>query len=179
LPDRSPQAAREEFLAPLRRALSCLTDAQIFVPGGKHPGDVEAVALSEDPLQLRSARIGNVGFVLGHQFKVIQDGRKSWRVTTTAYRYHLLSESGQELIGWHWHPATSGHPHLHVPAAPIDRRIHVPTGRVSIESVLRLLLTDLEVPPARDHAGDFEVVLAECEAPFVEHRRWHAWRRQS
>jgi hypothetical protein len=56
-------------------------------------------------------------------------------------------------------------------------RLGFPTGQISIESVL--LLTILAVPPVRDHAGDFQVVLAECEAPFVEHRRWHVWRRQS
>lgn len=178
MPGRSPQAAREAFLEPLRRALSCVTTAQIYVSGGKSPGDLQALALSEDPLRLNSVRIGVIQFKLGHQFRVIQEGRKEWRVTTAGYAYHILDEVGKELIGWHWHPATSAHPHLHVPAGPIDRRVHVPTGRVSIESVLRLLLTDLEVPPAAAHADDFAEVLDECEGPFILHRRWHAWRRQ-
>ena len=103
-------------------------------------------------------------------------------MSTTAYRYHLLGDSGAELIGWHWHPDSrgdrrlSGHPHLHVPAGLIDRRIHVPTGRVSIESVLRVLLIDLGIPPRPAHVTDFARVLEECEAPFIQHRRWHAWR---
>jgi hypothetical protein len=104
-------------------------------------------------------------------------------VSTTAYRYHLLDESGKELIGWHWHPESKGdsrlrgHPHLHVPAGPIDRRLHVPTGRVSIESVLRLLV-DLGIPARPAHVTDFAKVLDECEGPFIKHRRWHAWRGQ-
>jgi len=104
-------------------------------------------------------------------------------VSTTAYRYHLLDDSGAEMIGWHWHPDSlgdprlRGHPHLHVPAGSIDRRIHVPTGRVSIESVLRLLLIDLAVPARPAHITDFAKVLDDCERPFIEHRRWHAWRR--
>jgi hypothetical protein len=183
LPGRSPEEARKAFLQPLQRALSCITDAKLLVSRGKQPGDVEALALSEDPLQLTSARIGPVQFALGHQFRLINDGRKAWHVSTTAYRYHLLDESGAELVGWHWHPDSlgdfrlRGHPHLHVPAGSIDRRVHVPTGRVSIESVLRLLLVDLAVPPRPAHVADFATVLQECEEPFIRHRRWHAWWR--
>lgn len=139
---------------------------------------MEVLALSEDPLLLRSPRIGDIQFLLGHQFQLVQDGRKSWHVSTFAYRYHLLDGAGQELVAWHWHPETgTGHPHVHVAAEPIGRRAHLPTGRVSIESVLRLLLTDLGVPPAQDHAGDFLQVLQAAEEPFIQHRRWHSWRR--
>jgi hypothetical protein len=53
----------------------------------------------------------------------------------------------------------------------------VPTGRVSIESVLRLLLIDLAVPARPAHITDVAKVLDDCERPFIEHRRWHAWRR--
>jgi hypothetical protein len=177
LPGRTPQEAREAFLVPLRRALTCITSAQLFVPGGKKPGETEALALSEDPLRLHSERIGGpVHLILGHQFKVVQDGRRSWHVTTTAYRYHLTDANGAELLAWHWHPRTSPHPHLHVAAGLIGRHMHVPTGRVSAESVIRLLLGDLQVTPTRAHAGDYEQVLDDCERPFIEHRRWHAWK---
>jgi hypothetical protein len=162
---------------PLRRALSCITTAQLFVPRGKRPGEIEALALSEDPLPLRSARIGPLRFILGHQFKVVQDGRHSWHVSTTWYRYHLTDPLNRELLAWHWHPATSPYPHLHVPAGLIEPRVHIPTGRVSMESVIRLLLSDLQVPPAREHASDYGQVLDDCEGKFIEHRRWHAWRR--
>ena len=183
MPGRTPEEARKAFLEPLQRALSCITDAKLFVSRGKQPGEVEALALSEDPLRLTSARIGPVQFVLGHQFRVVQDGRKSWHVSTAAYRYHLLDDSGRELIAWHWHPESlgdtrlRGHPHVHVQAGPIERRIHVPTGRVSVESVLRLLLIDLAVAARPAHVADFAKVLDDCETPFIQHRRWHAWRR--
>jgi len=162
---------------PLRRALSCITTAQLFVPGGKKPGETEALALSEDPLRLRSTRVGDIRFILGHQFKVVQDGARSWHVSTTWYRYHLTDGHGRELLAWHWHPATSPYPHLHAPAGLIEPRVHIPTGRVSVESVIRLLLSDLRVPPTRAHADDHEQVLDDCEGPFIQHRRWHGWRR--
>jgi hypothetical protein len=141
----------------------------------KKPGDVEALALSADPLPLYSARIGAIQLLLGHQFRVVRDGRMAWHVSTVAYRYHLLDATGQELIGWHWHPGIgTDRPHLHVPADPVGRRAHVPTGRVSIEAVLAFLLNELDVPPRRDHADDFADVLAAAERPFIRHRRWHA-----
>jgi len=46
-----------------------------------------------------------------------------------------------------------------------------------MESVIRLLLSDLEVPPAGEHAGDYTKVLDDSEGPFIQHRRWHAWKR--
>jgi hypothetical protein len=171
LPGKNPRDTREAFLAPLRRSLSCITTAQIFV-AGKNVGEVEALTLSEDPLRLNSARIGPVQFVLGHQFRVVQD-TEGWHVSTSAYQYYLLDNNDRELIGWHWHPGTVAHPHMHVEVGAIDHRVHVPTGRVSIESVLRMLLTDLEVTPTRAHANDFLAVIDESERKFIEHRRWH------
>jgi hypothetical protein len=112
-----------------------------------------------------------VQLVLGHQFRVLNDD-EGWHVSTVAYRYHLLDEDTRELIGWHWHPDVgAAYPHVHVPAGPIDRHVHVPTGRVSIESVLRLPLTDLQVPPGR---SDFAQVLDETESKCIMHRRWHS-----
>jgi hypothetical protein len=110
-------------------------------------------------------------FELGQQFRLVQD-EDGWHVSTVAYRYQLLDENDGELIAWHWHPgAGPDHPHIHVPAGPINRHVHVPTGRVSIETVLRLLLTDLEVPARRPDHGE---VLDETEARFIQYRRWHA-----
>jgi hypothetical protein len=149
--------------------LSCITHAQFFV-AGRSPGEIEALTVSEDPLTLQSGRIGTVQLELGHQFRVVQD-EDGWHVSTTAYRYHLLDGEGRELVAWHWHPAGTGdgRPHIHVPAGPIDRRVHVPTGRVSIESVFRMLLTDLQIRPRRE---DYAQVLDEAEELFNRYRRW-------
>ena len=48
------------------------------------------LALSQDPLQLRSAKLGTVQLLLGHQFRLVAESRKDWHVSTIAYRYHLL-----------------------------------------------------------------------------------------
>lgn len=156
--------------------MSCVTTAQLYVPGSKSPGDVEALALSKDPLRLRSALIdGGVQLRIGQQFRLVSETPTTWHVSTNAYFYRLNDGAGSELISWHWHPQTGmPYPHLHVSAGVLDRRAHLPSGRVSIESVLRLLLTDLEVPPTREHADDYTQILEEAEAKFIAHRRWHS-----
>jgi hypothetical protein len=57
----------------------------------------------------------------------------------------------------------------------MPKQIHLPTGRVSMESVLRLLLDDLKVPVAKGHAGDYAKILAKAEGDFAGHRTWHAY----
>jgi hypothetical protein len=56
----------------------------------------------------------------------------------------------------------------------LGKAIHMPTGRVSIESVLSLLLNELAVRPTRSHEKDWHTVLKASERRFIEHRRWHA-----
>lgn len=54
------------------------------------------------------------------------------------------------------------------PKSPLER-IHFPTDRVSLEAVLRLLVEDFGVPPARPQA-EWRAVLAESERMFREIR---------
>ena len=89
LPGKTPPAAREAFLAPLRQSLSCITAAQLYVSHAR-PGDKEALTISEDPLSLPSDVLGKVQLTIGHQFRVIEDDQYGYRVTTAAYNYGLL-----------------------------------------------------------------------------------------
>lgn len=75
-----------------------MTKAQLYVPGGKKPGDVEALALSEDPVHLRSGvSEGGLQLHIGHQFKVVQNEAGVWHVSTVAYMYRLDDGGGCEL----------------------------------------------------------------------------------
>jgi hypothetical protein len=144
---RTPAQARERFLAPLRRCLSCITNAQIIVSAIGKPGEPEALTLSQDPVRVRTRHNIVYQLRLRQQFHLVLEGR-DWRVTTDAYQYRLDDGTGLELASWHWHPSTGNpHPHLHVTGAPAGGGTHLPTGRVSIESVLRLLLVDLGARP--------------------------------
>jgi len=51
----SPADAVEQFLTPLRRALSCVTQVILLVAGGYHPSSrPHAVTLSDDPALFRT-----------------------------------------------------------------------------------------------------------------------------
>lgn len=81
-----------------------------------------------------------------------------WWVETTFYHYHLLDQTGTELLAWHYEPdaATRGpdHPHLHVSAditarTPggtdtvygLDKR-HLPTGIIGLTAVVRSVIEE-------------------------------------
>jgi len=177
LPGRSPTQAREAFLAPLRLALNCVTRAQMYLSPAS-PGEPESLRLSQDPLLLSSSVVeGGLRLRLRHQFRVVEeDGGRAqpWHVSTQAYAYRVDRTDGEsELLSWHWHPIPARgvqYPHLHVSGAPhVPGAAHLPTSRVSIEAVLRLLLTDYGVPPRR---SDFASVLDAAERPFLQYRRW-------
>ena len=101
MPGKTPQEADEAFLAPLRRAISCLTTAQLYV---SKPGDPRVLALSEDPLRLRSSIVsGDLMLSLRQQFRSVKDPKapaaQRWHVSTVRYDYRLSrADDGSELV---------------------------------------------------------------------------------
>jgi hypothetical protein len=79
------------------------------------------------------------------------------------YQYRLLDRDERELLVYHWQPGSAylgpDHPHLHVSASlsaqlsAVDRqsidlnKLHLPTGRVSLASVVRMLIVEFGVAP--------------------------------
>jgi hypothetical protein len=155
--------------------LSRVTFAQVVVRR-PWPAAVQALGLSEDPVLLGStagpdARL-QVSVQQQYQLVEADDAERGpWKVATRAYSYQLADSQGQEVAAWHWHPSGASpwrQPHLHVTGGRLGE-CHLPTGRVSLEGVLRLLLTELAVRPLRD---DWLAVLDEAEAAFREWRTW-------
>lgn len=76
--------------------------------------------------------------------------------------YTLVNAERVQFLAFHWHPRVPGpatHPHLHVrsDAAPLSHKTHVPTGRVSLADVVRLLIVEFGVPPLRE---DWQIVVS-------------------
>jgi len=105
-----------------------------------------------------------------------------WKAQTNGYIYRISLEmpdgaEPHELLRWDWHPRTTPdrpQPHLHVGAEEPDLgvmlpRLHIPTGRVSFEEVVRLLIAELGAQQNRD---DWEVVLKDSEDRFRAFRTW-------
>ena len=104
-----------------------------------------------------------------------------WRVSTVSYQYRVLDTRQQELLVWHWQPGEEfdgpDRPHLHVSAeliagpSPHDPtqpivfdldNVHLATGRVTVEAVVRTLIEDFHVKPI----GLWEQVLDRAEEDF-------------
>jgi hypothetical protein len=80
---------------------------------------------------------------------------RGWDTQTMGYIYSLQTTDGVAMVAYHWHPYGMSHvtlPHLHVSGAVnelISRRTHLPTGRVFLEDVVRLIIEEFHVPPRR------------------------------
>lgn len=92
---------------------------------------------------------------------------------TVSYEYRLLDREEREILAFHWHPVGLSHvtdPHLHLSSRlnPIDMGrnqdplplagIHIPTGFVTLEDLVRLLIAEVGICPRRP---DWDAVLRE------------------
>jgi len=99
--------------------------------------------------------------------------RGPWKASTRGYRYRI-EVHGRELVSWHWHPGARSReerPHLHVAAGPLAG-LHLPTERVSVEGVFRLLLGEMDVQPTTAHRDDWPQVLDDAQQAFELWRTW-------
>jgi hypothetical protein len=97
-------------------------------------------------------------------------------VASRGYFYQLHEHGGREIIAFHWHPAPPGQPdfaHVHIDThnrpPHIQRKHHVPTGRVSLEAVVRFAIQELGERPLRPA---WEHVLDAGQAEFDARRFW-------
>jgi hypothetical protein len=138
-------------------------------PEGYEPGVLYAIAFGRraEPVPLRAKAGGPSGLLLDlrHAYMIVPGepvgSYSTWRVATKAYEYRILDSEEDELLVYHWQPdgvaRGPDYPHLHVSATisakisattrqplPLDRR-HIPTGRVSLEAVVRLLIAEFGI----------------------------------
>jgi hypothetical protein len=177
----SPKQAVENFIRPFQRALSCVTTAVIDRQAGHNLGMLYALTVNGGA-RVRLARVGegaDIAIRIAQQYSIVQaeGDRGPLKVQTVAYMYTLEDAEGREVFGYHWHPASrspASFPHLHLEAgAMIGRaeleRAHFPTGRVSVEEFLRLVIETFDVRTLR---RDWRAVLQQTQAAFG---RWRTW----
>ncbi|MBI3973577.1 MAG: hypothetical protein HY332_20070 [Chloroflexi bacterium] len=125
---------------------------------------------------------GRLYFLLYHTVEAVPISRTRCRRRTLEYGYYLQETSDQRpaaLFRWEYEAVPPmDHPHQHVQIRttltsdalqrPIDlAKVHVPTGWVTIEQVIRFLIADLGVKPLCG-ADKWEQVLHEGERKFLE-----------
>lgn len=135
------------------------------------------LSCNPDPIALRRGGAAEPLFLtIAQSVAIVEDDRYlgEWRCRTTSYAYWIRAEEdGNEVFFFHWDSGGQTGPHVHVAAThdelgPIHR-IHIPTGRVSFEAVLRMLIDDLDVQPNR---GDWRAILGEAAGRFERFRTW-------
>jgi hypothetical protein len=147
---------------------------------------MRALAVSENPIQLRRPPgLPRLVFAASQLFSIVEDTRYDgeWKARTLAYIYSIQvsePENGtreQEVIAWHWHPLTTPDrpaPHMHVrselPVLGVTlAKLHIPSGRVSFEEVIRFLIEDFQVEAARD---GWRTIIGDSEQRFKDFRTW-------
>jgi hypothetical protein len=103
-----------------------------------------------------------------------------WLAHTLLYDFALFDHSteGDFLLAYHFHPdpgvGDTRRPHLHLGARPTWARrglkkVHLPTGRVSCEAFVRLLIEELDVGWLR---ADWDALIRQSEARFAARGTW-------
>ncbi len=177
---RTSQEAARDFLAPLSAVVRCVTDQGFIARQSRQPEQART-ARFQDSFAIFDRRNGQaLKLELRHRFVVRQVDRNRglWTASTREYAYRVSDERDDLLAEWHWHPMTqisdddAPWPHLHaygVRDALTLHKLHLPTGRVALEAVVRFLILDLDVVPRRD---DWRAILDRHEEQFRQTRTW-------
>lgn len=102
--------------------------------------------------------------------------RGPYKVKTTAYFYSLEEDGGKEILTYQWHPkGVCKFPHIHLGSSSklglkTLNKLHLPTGRIALEQVLRLAVEELGVKPVKT---DWSIILSEAQGLFEQWRTWH------
>lgn len=115
----------------------------------------------------RSVRLAGgaqISLAVAHYYRLTRDrqARPGWRTDTAAYFYALDDAEGREILAYHWHPEGAGpvkYPHVHLGAGALVERdellkAHLPTGRITLPEVLRLVIDAFGVRALRPDWSD-------------------------
>lgn len=147
------------------------------------------------PTPLRASLPGGdarFGLSIIHVYRIVQPRERGhWKVQTAAYQYALDDADEREIFAYHWHPHIEDvpYPHLHISRGAVPRAIatgvelsltqnpllpqladaHFPTRRIALEDMLRLLIEQFGVVPARE---DWDEALRRARGSFASDRTW-------
>ncbi len=162
----------------MQLAVSCVSRSVLQVAGGYQPSaEPHAMVLGDGDFEaLRGDH--EASLFVGQQYRLVEadHARGPWKVETVAYSY-VVTFGGQELLAFHWNPTGAGavtRPHVHIgPAAGCSNDAlsgaHLPTGRIALEDVLRVLVEKLGVQPLRADWSDV------FDATQAGHEQWRTW----
>lgn len=184
----TPREAFDRYVTPFRDAIRCIAHGTLITSQewAYHVNEVYSLILNDsDPVQLRSSPA--IYLSAGQHFRIVEDEAVEdgpYRVHTVEYWYLFSLDDGREMLTYHWTPEAVGsgqqktYPHIHIGPAllAVDSPIfpttfhkkHVPSGRVSVEGVVRFAIEELGVSPLK---SDWSDILNHGQARFDQFRR--------
>jgi hypothetical protein len=175
----NPREAVRNFVEPLQDAVLCVANAYVNVRGGYFVRPEPHVLTLNNGEYIPVSGPRDISFSVSHDYNIVESEhpeRGPWKVASRGYIY-TVSERDVPVFAYHWHPTPGWDvqfPHLHlyllesIEGNP-THKAHFPTGRVSLESVIRLLIREFDVEPLRT---DYTEVLNKGEEAFIEYRLW-------
>ena len=176
--------AVSRFVNDIQEALSCVTTERLSF-AAYHPGKTHFIWLADEnePVQLKGRFRLTMAIALKYSVVAHEKAEGGWKVRTAKYIYEITDSQGGPLFDFHWHPDGESRvttPHMHIrPSIKVAAEIvdlyravtkaHIPTGRISLEDVLRFLVDELDVEPLR---ADWETVLSGTDERY---RLWRSW----
>ena len=162
---RTAHEVEANYLENLQRLVSCVTPsvvtAELHQP---FPVPHSATINDGEPVLLSGASRLQLAF---RQSFVVEESEQgsSWWVVVGSYSYEIHDADGRQVLLYHWHPRGNSPvviPHLHLEQGvgvirEEVRNAHLPTGEVSLNAVLRVLIEEMGVNPRR---SDWESILA-------------------
>lgn len=164
---RTPQEALRSYLEPLRTAIHCISDHRLTLIEREELKLDKAYTIalnSMDPIALQGEV--RLSLRLGQTVRIVRtdlgDPRGPLRVSLIKYFYEVATPDRRAILSFHWTPEDIGEgiatfPHLHIGPAlltnqtvvrPKDlHKAHIPTGHISLEAVIHLLIADFHVTP--------------------------------
>lgn len=176
----TPAEAVHNFVDPLQQSVHCIAPAYVNVRGGYHvQPEPHTLTLNDfESISLKCDR--DLTLWVTHDYNIVEAKDDPelgpWKVHSRGYIY-LVCDGEQPLFAYHWHPKTGfdvHFPHLHMYwleslGQPEAAKMHFATGRVSLESVIRLLVREFNVKTIQD---DYAKILDDREAAFFKYRSW-------
>jgi hypothetical protein len=168
---RRTEEALDAFLDRVRHTAACITALPILINRTGDPGQPYEARFAPrgGPARLRTdsgRRI--IFFEFTFSLNVVQpvDPRTNQAVNLVSYEQRILDRDDREILAFHWHPSglsdiTDPHMHLSSRLNPIEMGrnqeplpladMHIPTGFVTLEDVVRLLISEFGIRPR--HTG--------------------------
>lgn len=188
MPGRTPNDALESYTGPIQESLGCIVRGRLTresAPATLAPATHYLSLNANQPTPLNG--IAELFLKISQNYQIIdtaEAGRSRYKVETLGYQYSVETMERREVLIYQWSPTGAGRmtrPHLHVGRRLLQEsikagnrsyelpKLHMPTGRVAIEDVVRFAITELGAVSRR---SDWQEVLERTQSAFEQWKSW-------